>query len=105
MEKQQLSGAVPVFSICSSADFLDIPLPMGCPQIRCQSSTTRPHRQSRDASEPVPKEADLRQLLESWEPSERLKQRTKVPEDSEVGVQCYLHGMLVSFADMLCYSP
>lgn len=114
--RQENDDVIPLFSLCSSSDFLDMPLPVSCPQVICGDLV--PQRVSRGSREEhamsrtgrqngslLHTEANLRSLLMSWKPSKHLEEQRQVVKSSAFAVRCYLFRMLASYGELLRYAP
>merc|ERR1712232_795660 len=110
----QKDDVAPVFSVCSSSEFSDIPLPLGCAQVHCQDLNSRRARDqqlrklsssSHNGSQ-FQQEADLWDLLTRWKPSRGLAaEKRQATSGGVFAARCYLLQLLASYGELLRYAP
>lgn len=105
-DRQEEEDAVPLFSLCSSSEFLDIPLALGCAQVQCQAQFGPRARRRSNSSSTSHQEANLWDLLTHWKPSKGLAAEQRQAASSGVfAARCYLFRMLASYGELLHYAP
>jgi len=105
MQRNRHKGyaSVPLLSLCTSGDFLDLPLPLGCAQVRCQTQSLR---RTRSNSSKFVEDVNLWDLLTKWRPSKGLAAEQRQAASSGVfAARCFLFRMLVSYGELLRYAP